>query len=329
MSDPEIVLVFVETDKDGELSRLSLELMGLGGALASRLAGPFEAVILGEGIAGAAERLLTLGVGTVHAADHPSLAQYNPDSYLEVLRKFLENKEAVTLLAGHTPVGQDLMPSLAFALGAGCVTDCCGIEVGGSGGRPMFTKPVFGGNVMASLEVATPVRIATVRSRVGSAPEPGSVSGEVMALDAPAAETRISMLETVQESRGVNLENCRVVVAGGRGMGGSEGFEQLEELASMLGGAVGASRPPCDSGWAPSTCQVGITGKIVAPDIYIAVAISGSSQHLSGMSESGKIIAINQDPEAYIFKVSDYGTAGDWRRVLPAFAAGLKKYLES
>jgi electron transfer flavoprotein alpha subunit len=119
-----------------------------------------------------------------------------------------------------------------------------------------------------------------------------------------------------------------VVVSGGRGMGGEEAFEQLRELAVLMGGAVGASRPPVDSGWAPTTCQVGITGKVVAPDIYVAVALSGSTQHLSGMGESGKIVAINKDPEAYIFKVSDYGVVGDWKQVLPAFTATLRELLQ-
>lgn len=121
------------------------------------------------------------------------------------------------------------------------------------------------------------------------------------------------------------LEEARVVVSGGRGMGGEEGFEVLRELARTLGGAVGASRPPVDSGWAPTTCQVGITGKVVAPDLYIAVAISGSSQHLSGMADSGKIVAVNRDPEAYIFQVSDYGVVGDWREVLPAFLTKVRE----
>ena len=328
MSDTERVLVFAETDESGNLSRLTYELMGLGGWLALRLSGQLEAVTIGEGIANAAEELLSLGARRVFAADAPALAKYNPDSFLEVLAGLLEGMEPVTVIAGHTPVGQDLMPRLAFALEAGLVTDCTGIEVDDPAQGPVFIKPVFGGNAMASLSVATPLRIATVRARVGAEVEPGSGDGEVVQLDIPTDAPRIDVRETVQEARGVMLESCRVVVSGGRGIGGAEGFEQIEELAGLLGGAVGASRPPCDSGWIPSTQQVGITGKIVAPDLYIAVAISGSSQHLSGMSESAKVVAINQDPEAYIFKVSDFGVVGDWKQVVPAFAAALEKYVE-
>jgi electron transfer flavoprotein alpha subunit len=163
---------------------------------------------------------------------------------------------------------------------------------------------------------------------VGEAPSP-SERGKVTPLD---IEIPTGPRETIAarerfESRECPLEEAPVVVTGGRGMGGEEAFDQLRELASLFGGVVGASRPPVDSGWAPTTSQVGITGKVVAPDLYIAVAISGSSQHLSGMSESGKILAINKDPEAHIFQVSDYGVVGDWKQVLPSFVAKLKELL--
>lgn len=328
MPNCEKVLVFAEVAEDGNLSKLTLELMGLGGRLASELDGELDAVLLGDGIETRADELASLGARSVYVADDPSLGEYNPDTYFEVLQKLLQEEKALTVLAGHTPAGQDLMPRLAFMLGAGLVTDCVGIGLDPKGHEPVFIKPIFGGNALASLVVKTPRRFATVRARVGTVPEAGSSGGEVIALDAPSDEPRVKVLAREKEDRGVQLEDSRVVVAGGRGMGGVEGFNALEELAGVLGGAVGASRPPCDTGWVPSTAQVGITGKIVAPDLYIAVAISGSSQHLSGMSESGKIVAINQDPEAYIFKVADFGVTGDWKRVLPAFTESLKKHVE-
>jgi electron transfer flavoprotein alpha subunit len=321
------VLVLAELAESGDLTRLTLELMGLGAWLAAKLGCGLEAVLLGDGIEAPASELASLGAGTVYAADHPSLLQYNPDTQFEVMSSLLEGLDRVTVLAGHTPAGQDLMPRLAFALGAGLVTDCVGVKADAEG-NPLFTKPVFGGNALAELSINTPRRLVTVRARVGAAPEPGAGASEVVALDPPRAEPRVRTLSREKEDRGVQLEDARVVVAGGRGMGGPEGFEALEKLAGVLGGAVGASRPPIDSGWAHSSAQVGITGKIVAPDIYIAVAISGSSQHLSGMSESGRIVAVNQDPEAYIFKVADYGVEGDWKQVVPALTEGLKKYVE-
>ncbi len=317
------VIVLAELDESGGLSRLTLELMGLGLRLASDLGAELEAVVVGAGTGEAAAGLASLGARRVYSADDESLALYNPDTWQAVLEKLLADRTEAVMLAGHTPVGQDLLPRLAFALRAGLVTDCVGIELDRGNGGPLFARPVFGGNAIEYDMIKTPIKLATVRARVGAPAEPGAVAGEVVRVDVPEREPRIKTLGRGKEDRGVQLEDARVVVAGGRGMGGEEGFRELEALAEALGGAVGASRPPCDSGWAPASAQVGITGKIVAPDIYIAVAISGSSQHLSGMSESGKIIAVNQDPDAYIFKVADYGAVGDWRRVLPALREGL------
>lgn len=323
-----MVLVFGEVEEDGRASRLTVELMGLGGRLASELGCPLEAAIVGSGLQEAAEELLSLGAGRVLATDDPSLAVYNPDSFLAALEATVDGKTPLTVLAGHTPVAQDLMPRLASSIGAGLVTDCVAIDADGTGGL-LFAKPVYGGNAQASFRVTSPVRMATVRARVGSVPEPRAADGTgLVSLEPPGSENRVGVLETVKEDGDVKLESARVVVSGGRGMGGLDGFAELEKLAGVLGGAVGASRPPCDSGWAQATSQVGITGKIVAPDLYIAVAISGSSQHLSGMGESEKIVAINQDPDAYIFKVADYGVAGDWRQVLPAFTEGVRKHVQ-
>jgi electron transfer flavoprotein alpha subunit len=322
-ADRPTVLIFAETGDEVRLTRLTRELVGLGAGLATGSGCALEAVVLGADSGTAAQALLDLGVQKVYAAGDPSLSEYNPDLYLEVLVKLLEGASQVTVLAGHTYVAQDLMPRLAASTGAGLVTDCVGAEIR-EDGAARFTKPVFGGNAVATYEVRAPVRIATLRARVGSEPEGGSGGGELVAVGAPAGEARVRALDKVLERNSVKLESSRVVVAGGRGIGGADGFTELQELADMLGGAVGASRPPCDSGWIPTTSQVGITGKIVAPDLYIAVAISGSSQHLSGMGESEKIVAINQDADAYIFKVSDYGAAGDWRQLLPAFIEQLK-----
>jgi len=326
--DNETVLVFAEVSETGGLTKLTVELMGLGGRLASVPGVDLGALLLGDGVSECAGELLSLGARKVYVADHPTLARYDPDRYMEVLRGVLDEGGILTLLAGHTATGQDLMPRLAFALGAGLVTDCVAVEADRATRNPVFVKPVFGGNALASLSVRTPIRLATVRARVGSAPGPCPVGDEVIHLDAPTVEPRARVMAREKEDRGVRLEDSRVVVAGGRGMGGVEGFEALEQLAALFGGAVGASRPPCDSGWVSSTAQVGITGKVVAPDLYVAVAISGSSQHLSGMSESAKVVAINRDPEAYIFRVADYGVIGDWKYVLPAFTEGLRQYIE-
>lgn len=310
------------------MASISLELMGLGRELAGGLGTRLGAVILGEGIGEAAHELAKYGADEVLYLDHPSLSTYNPDIYHQAMLGLLEPNLPRVLLAGHTSLGQDLLPRLAFSLSCGLVTDCVGVRVDGS--EILFTRPVYGGNALATQKVITPTAMATVRARVGEIPAPSSSPCEVkrVEVEIPAAARIEVKGREIIEDRECPLEEAPVVVSGGRGMGGEEGFSQLRELATLLGGAVGASRPPVDSGWAPTTCQVGITGKVVAPDLYIAVAISGSTQHLSGMSEAGKIVAINKDPDAYIFKVSDYGVVGDWKQVLPSFTAALRELVK-
>lgn len=326
MAEQQGVYILAGVTEDGKPTSLTLELMGLGGELASNLGEKLYAVLMGHGLSTAAEELAACGTEEVVVLDDEALAQYNPDIYLPVLEKLFSDKAPKAILFGHTSIGQDLAPRLAFALEAGLITDC--VEVEADGGELSFVRPVYGGNALATQRATTDTVLATVRARVGEAPSP-SDGGKVTPLDVEiSAEPKqtVTARERI-DSRECPLEEAPVVVTGGRGIGGEEGFDQLRELASLFRGAVGASRPPVDSGWAPTTCQVGITGKVVAPDIYIAVAISGSSQHLSGMSESGKIVAINKDPDAYIFQVSDYGVVGDWNQILPSFLAKLKGFL--
>lgn len=323
MAESQGICILAESNPGGNPTTLTLELMGLGRKLASGLGERLYAVLLGNQVTPAAEELARYGAETVFCADDPGLCEYNPEIYLPVLLSLCEAEKPRVVLAGHTSMGQDLLPRLAFALQAGLVTDCVGLEV--DGGSISFVKPIYGGNALASLKAGSDVALATVRARVGEAPAVSESRGQVLPLEAAISPApRVELKGMYPCDRECSLDEAPVVVTGGRGMGGKEGFTQLQELATLLGGAVGASRPPVDSGWAPATCQVGITGKVIAPDVYIAVAISGSSQHLSGMSESKKIVAINKDPEAYIFKVSDYGVVGDWKQVLPAFIDEIK-----
>jgi electron transfer flavoprotein alpha subunit len=326
LAEQQGVYILAEVNEDGKPAPLTLELMGLGGELASKLGENLYAVLCGSGLGAAAEELAGRGAEEVFVFDDPVLAQYNPDIYMPVLEKLFSEKAPKAILFGHTSIGQDLAPRLAFALKAGLITDCVGVEA--DAGELSFVRPVYGGNALATQKANTDTVLATIRARVGEAASP-SGEGKVTPLDIeiPSEPKQTITSRERLESRECPLEEAPVVVTGGRGIGGEEGFDQLRELASLFRGAVGASRPPVDSGWAPTTCQVGITGKVVAPDIYIAVAISGSSQHLSGMSESGKIVAINKDPDAYIFSVSDYGVVGDWNQVLPPFVAKLKGLL--
>jgi electron transfer flavoprotein alpha subunit len=324
LTETQGICIIAECNQKNNPTTLTLELLGLGKKLASGLGERLFAVILGSGVSAVAEELAHGGADEIFCADDARLSEYNPDTYLPVLMKLCETSNPRVILAGHTSLGQDLVPRLAFSLQAGLVTDCVGVEADPDGGVS-FTKPIYGGNALATLKALSGTALATVRARVGEALTAGEQAGKITTLDiAIPDEIKIELKGKHLGAQVCALEDAPVVVTGGRGMGGQEGFAELEELATLLGGAVGASRPPVDSGWAANTCQVGITGKVVAPDIYIAVAVSGSSQHLSGMSESGKIVAINKDPEAFIFKVSDYGVVGDWKQVLPAFTARIR-----
>jgi electron transfer flavoprotein alpha subunit len=319
------ICILAETNENNRPSSLTLELLGLGKKLASTRGEKLTAVLLGSEIATAAQELSYCGADEVLFADDTRLSRYNPDVFVSGLVKIFESLSPKVVLAGHTAIGLDLLPRLAFSTGSGLVTDCVGIEV--EGGDVLFTRPIYGGNALATQRVHSDSAMATVRARVGDAPQPSEAACPVKSLELEVHVSSGLEIKNVERTAGREcpLEEAGIVVSGGRGMGSEEGFSLLRELADLLGGAVGASRPPVDSGWAPTTCQVGITGKVVAPDIYFAVAISGSTQHLSGMGESGKIVAINKDPEAYIFKVSDYGVVGDWKQVLPSLTAKLRE----
>ena len=235
------------------------------------------------------------------------------------------------LILGQTSVGRDLAPMLAFRLDTLVTLDCVALSIDPDTKLLLQTKPVYGGNAQATYTCDSYPQIATVRDKVMSSPESSdSKQGEVITLDAgldPSA-IRVRLLKRIKDAEeGVRLEEAQVIVSGGRGIGGAEGFDQLQELAVMLKGAVGASRPPCDNRWIAPSRQVGITGKIVSPDLYIAIALSGSIQHLSGCGQSKSIIAINNDPEASIFKYADFGVVGDWKKVLPTFKDKLKELL--
>ena len=235
------------------------------------------------------------------------------------------------MLIGQTSVGRDLAPGLAFRLDTTATMDCIELAVDPDSKRLLRTKPVYGGNALAVYTSELNPQIATVRTKTMAPLAPDtSRKGEVVnieaGLDTGAVRTRV-VEKVKQEVEGISLEAADVVISGGRGIGSAEGFKQLEELAGGLKGAVGASRPPCDNDWVPDVRQVGLTGKIVAPDLYIAVAISGSSQHMAGCSGCKNIVAINKDPEANIFREARFGVVGDWKKVLPALTEKVRELL--
>lgn len=316
---------------DGKLSSITTELLGCGRKMADELGQELSAVLIGSGVSGLAQEAISFGADKVYVVDDPLLKDYQTDSYVPVTEKVAKQIMPRIILMGQTSIGRDLAPRLAFRLGTAAVLDCVALTLDPGTKRLTPTKPVFGGNAQAIYSYETDPQVATVRAKVMSPLERNaSRKGEVVTVAAGLGTIRTKVLERKKEAQvGVKLEDAPVVVSGGRGIGNAEGFKQLDELAKLLKGAVGASRPACDNGWMPDTQQVGLTGKMVTPDLYIAVALSGSSQHLAGCSGSKVIIAINKDPEANIFKEARYGVVGDWKKVLPAFTQKVKELLSS
>ncbi|MFH0769234.1 MAG: electron transfer flavoprotein subunit alpha/FixB family protein [Chloroflexota bacterium] len=330
MSENKGVMIHAEVI-EGKLSAIATELLGCGRKLANDLGEGLYAVLTGSGVSGSAQETIAFGADKVYVVDDPLLKDYQTDSYVTVMEKVTKQVLPKIILLGQTSIGRDLAPRLAFRLTTVATMDCVALAIDANSKRLLRTKPVYGGNAQAIFTSESDPQIATVRAKTMPPLAPDSSrKGEVITIAAglAASAIRTSVLEKVKEKvEGIKLEEALVVVSGGRGIGGPEGFQQLTELAKLLKGAVGASRPVCDNGWLPDTTQVGLTGKIVTPDLYFAIGISGSSQHIAGCSSSKTIVAINKDPEANIFKVAHYGVVGDWKKVLPTFTQKVKELL--
>jgi electron transfer flavoprotein alpha subunit len=328
MADSKGIMIFIEL-VEGKLAPISRELLGAGRKLANELNEELSALVAGSGVSNVAAEAITFGADKVYVVDDPLLKDYRTDPYVAVVEKVAKQVNPKILLMGQTTIGRDLAPRAAFRLGTAVTMDCIALEIDATSKLLLQTKPVYGGNARAIYTMDTLPQMATVRAKAMTAPAPdSSKKGEVVTVAAgldPATIKTNVLQNVVKEVEGIKLEDASIIVSGGRGIGGAEGFKQLEELAKLLKAALGASRPPCDNGWVPDTMQVGLTGKIVSPDVYIAVAISGSSQHLAGCSGSKNIVAINKDPEANIFKEARFGVVGDWKKVIPAFEAKVKE----
>jgi len=330
MAEYKGVMIYGEV-VEGKLASIAAELLGGGRKLADDLGQELCAVLAGSDISNLAQEAITLGADKVYVIDDPLLKDYQTDSYVSVMEKVIKEVMPQILLLGQTSTGRDLAPRLAFRLGTAVSMDCIELAIDPESKLMLQTKPVYGGNAQAIFTCESFPQIATVRPKAMSPLEPDtSRKGEVITIEAgldPSA-IRTKVLEKVKEEvEGIRLEDAGAVIGGGRGIGNAEGFKQLEELAKVLKGAVGATRPPCDNEWVPAGAQIGLTGKIIAPDLYIAVALSGASQHMSGCSGSKNIVAINKDPEANIFREAQFGVVGDWKKVLPAFTEKVKELL--
>ncbi|NWF78407.1 MAG: electron transfer flavoprotein subunit alpha/FixB family protein [Chloroflexi bacterium] len=331
MAEYKGILVFGEL-ADGKLASITTELLGCGRKLADELKEGLSCLLASDAVGNLSKEAIAFGAGKVYVVEHPLLKEYQADSYMQVAEKLVKEISPRAILMGQTSLGRDLAPRLAFRLGTSLTTDCLNLSIDPATKLLVQTKPVYGGNAQAVFISKLMPQMVTVRSKAMSPLErDGSKKGEVIPtkVDIDTSKVRTKILETVKEEAvGIKLEDARVIVCGGRGVGGSEPFRTtLKELADLLHGAVGASRPPADNGWVPEAVHIGLTGKIVAPDIYIAVAVSGASQHIAGCSGSKHIIAINKDPEANIFREAEFGVVGKYEEVLPAFTKKLKELL--
>ena len=330
MSEYKGVMIYAEV-AEGKLMAISTELLGCGRKLADDLGEELCAVLAGSDVSSLAPEIIASGADKVYVVDDPLLKDYQTDSYISAMEKVVKQVMPQILILGQTSIGRDLAPRLAFKLGTVATMDCLELAIDPDSKLMLQTKPVYGGNAQAIYTCDSYPQIATVRTKAMSPLErDDSRQGEVITIEAgldPSA-IRTKTLEKVAETvAGIRLEDAEVVVSGGRGIGGADGFKQLEELTKLLKGAVGASRPACDNGWVPDVLQVGLTGKVVTPELYIAVALSGSSQHMSGCSGAKNIVAINKDPEANIVKLARFAVIGDWKKVIPAFTNKVKELL--
>jgi electron transfer flavoprotein alpha subunit len=330
MADNKGVMVLGEVI-DGNLSSISTELLGCGRKLADELGQELSTLLIGSAVSGCAQEAIAYGADKVYVVEDPLLGDYQADSYVAAAEKAAKEANPTILLLGQTEIGSDIAARLAFRLETAAVLDCVALEIDADSKRLLQTKPVYGGNAQAIYMTDTDPQIATVRAKsMTPLAKDDSRQGEVVNIEAglDASAIRTKVLDKVKEEvEGVKLEDAAVIVTGGRGIGGEEGFKELEELARMMKGAVGASRPACDNGWMPDKAQVGLTGKIVTPDLYIAVGVSGASQHMAGCSGSKTIVAINKDSEANIFRMAHYGVVGDWKKILPAFKEKVKELI--
>ena len=321
--------VFIETE-EGKAKPVGYELLTPGRRLADANQEKLVAVVIGKNVEGAAKEAEEYGADEVILVDEDAYYNYNTDAFSDAMEQLIKIYKPSTVLIGATNNGRDMGPRLSCRLGTGLTADCTDLSVEEETGNIIWTRPAFGGNLMANILCpGTRPQMGTVRPGVFKKgqkdPEHhAEVIREHIVPD--PARVRTALLERIKEvAEAVNLEEAEVIVSGGRGLGKAENFKLIQELADVLGGVVGASRAAVDAGWIPHAHQVGQTGKTVAPKLYIACGISGAIQHLAGMSGSDTIIAINKDADAPIFEAADYGIVGDLFEVIPALIQAIKE----
>ncbi len=331
MADYQGVLICGEV-VEGKITTITRELINTGRRLGDDLDQPLSVLLIGRDIHELAEEAIFLGADKVYTVDDAPFAESHPERYAAIIINACQQIAPSIILLGQTDMGRDIAPRLAARLGTTVCMDCVELAIDPETKSLLQTKPVYGGNAMAVWVSADyQPQVVSMRPRVGTPAEPDtSRKGEIVPVSIDVDDSMIKgkLLETVKEEiKGIKLEEAKVIVAGGGGIGGSQGFQLLRELAQVLGGTIGVSRVPCDEGWMSVSLEIGQTGHMVSPDLYIATGISGAMQHLAGCSGSKCIVAINKDPQAHIFKEADFGIVGDYREVLPPLIEKCKALL--
>jgi electron transfer flavoprotein alpha subunit len=322
------VFVFGEV-RSGRLHPVTLELAGKARELADRRDCEATVLLLCERLLDAPEGLFLYGADRVLLVEHPVFRHPNQEAAARVLTALIEREKPEIVLAPATTSGRTVLPAVAARVRTGLTADCTGLEIDPESGLLLQTRPAIGGNVMATIR--TPdfrPQMATVRPRTFRIPDPTPRPGRIVRPELPE-ETFLSRIENLgldaEEDRGADIQDKEVVISGGKGLRRPEGFALIRELAELLDAGVGASRPTVEAKWIPYPHQVGLSGRVVAPKLYLAAGISGAVQHLAGMQTARKIVAVNKDPEAPIFRVADLALCGDLYDILPRLAALIRE----
>lgn len=320
------ILTYIEA-RDGRVKRPSLEALSEGRRTAEKLGGKAHALLIGDGVKGLASQVAPFGAETVYVVEDPRLKFYAPEGYAAAFQEAMKACGAGAAFFAATAQGRDLSATVAAALGTSTATECTGVAV--EGGRIQVRRPVYAGKVTITVRFRKSPVVVSLRPNVFKAEEKrGAGAVQELKPSLPDAVLKTRTLGVVATSQGkVELTEASIIVSAGRGIKGPENFKLRDELAAILGAAVGASRAVVDNGWRPHAEQVGQTGKTVSPNLYVAIGISGAIQHLAGMRTSKVIVAINKDPDAPIFKVADYGIVGDLFEVVPALNEEFKRVL--
>lgn len=332
IADYKGVWVYAE-QREGELQKVALELLGKGKEIANKLGTELTAVLIGNKVENIAKELLAFGADKVIYAEDEKLAHFTTDAYTKVICDLVNERKPEVMFIGASFLGRDLGPRVSGRLGTGLTADCTGLDIEEGTNQLMMTRPAFGGNLMATI-MCTEHRpqMATVRPGVFDklAKDESKIDEskiEKVSATLGAEDLRVAVKEVVKIAKEVaDVSEAQFIVSGGRGVGSKENFAILQELADVLGATVAGSRAAVENGWVDAALQVGQTGKTVRPIVYIAVGISGAIQHLAGMQDSDYIIAINRDADASIMHVADLGLVGDYSKIIPELVEQIKSY---